>query len=69
MVMGAGTFTVVACMVEGCARHRAIATAIVMDSRNWGSRRDTKGALRKGALNCSCYRLNASVCLSFLMIY
>ena len=46
----------------------AITTAAVMDSRNWGSRTDTKGALREGALNYFCYRLNASVCLSFLMI-
>ena len=67
MVMVAGMFAMVTCKGQGCGRHRAI-TAVVMDSRNWGSTRDTKGALREGAPNCSCYRLNAGVCLSFLMI-
>lgn len=68
MVMAAGMFAMVTCKGEGCGRHRAITTAAVMDSRNWGSRMDTKRALTEGALNYFCYRLNASVCLSFLMI-
>ncbi len=47
---------------EGDEHHTAVTTAAVKDSRYWGNTWDTTEV----SLNCSCYRLNARVFLSFL---
>ena len=54
--------TVAAYKEEGDGHHTAVTAATVMDSRYSGNTMDTMEV----PLNCSCYRLNAKVFLSFL---